>query len=66
MISSVIKTSIMVQIRAQISISIDCPDKMSKCLTSATPMFEMFISVEASRLLTQSSDYNLITMLIIM
>ena len=29
-------------------------------------MFEMFISVEASRLLTQSSDYNLITMLIIM
>ena len=56
----------MVQIRAQISISIDCPDKMSKCLTSATPMFEMFISVEALRLLTQSSDYNLITMLIIM
>ena len=65
MISSVIKTSIMVQIRAQISISIDCPDNMSKCLTSATPMFEMFISVSL-RLLTQSSDYNLITMLIIM
>ena len=65
MISSVIKTSIMVQIRAQISISIGSPDNMSKWLTSATPMFEMFISV-VLRLLTQSSDYNLITMLIIM